>query len=468
MPVKSIWNISFVIALLGFLSPNPLEFMATVLTIPFLCSLFLKYEGFVVVLFGFLWQWIGVTIKVIYGFFTGLRLENVLPKDTSPDHIYQAFWLSLFGIWLFALGFYYATAKVRHVPVNQWLSHELSGYSPRKMVLFLIAFEFAFTALYAFRFAVPGLNSIMSVLGQIKWGFFLATFYIVHKQNADKKIFYIYSAFLFITGFGFFSNFKEVLIFLIIGIITIQARVSFKQYVLVLIGILFIARIALIWTAVKGEYRMFLSGGQRTITVVRSQSESLLYLWDLVSDVKGEDITNATDDLVSRIGYIDYFSLTLNHVPQKVPHQGGDIWSGALAHILMPRMFFPNKGIIDDSEHTSKYTGRYFSGLGTASFSLGYTADAYIDFGKFMMFLPILLLGFVMGKMFQFLLFRSHNIVWGVILTAPFYFFTNVYGMNTNKVLGLLFAYFILIFIVRKYLIRWLNPFMVKPPEVVE
>jgi hypothetical protein len=233
-----------------------------------------------------------------------------------------------------------------------------------------------------------------------------------------------------------------------------------KHYFWAIFGILLMARIGLIWTAVKVDYRNFLTGGARTIQNTRTQSESLPYLWNLITNIEEQDLQNATDDLIDRIGYINYFSLAINHVPRVVPHQDGDIWKNAILHVFMPRAIFPNKPIIDDSEHTSKYTGRYFSGYGVASFSLGYTADAYVDFGKFLMFIPIFLLGLFMGKCFQFFLLRSKNMVWGIIFTAPFFFFTNVYGMNTVKVVGLLLAYVIFIGITRNQIIKYVDPLM--------
>lgn len=462
MPIKSIWTVSFIISLLGFFGPNPFEFIAAVLTVPFLCSLFLPHKSFVVVLFGFLMQWLCVCIKIFYGYAVNLRLEEVIPRDISVAHIYEAFWLSLIGIWVFALGFYWAASGVRKTPVISMLDEQLMYYSPRKIVIALIVFHFGFTFLYVFRFIIPGLNSVLSVIGQLKWGLYLVAFYIVHKQNDSKKIFYIFSAFLFVTGFGFFSGFKEVLFFAMIGVVVVSMKVTLKQGAVLSLLLFLIVQILLVWTAVKGEYRMFLSGGERTIRVVRSQGESLSYLWNLVSEVDKEDMVDATEDLVDRISYISYFSLALRHVPDRVPHQDGKIWSDAVMHIFMPRAFFPNKPVIDDSEHTTKYTGRVFSGLGTASFSLGYTADAYIDYGKLFMFVPIFLLGFVMGKVFQFLLLRSADIVWGTILTAPFFFFTNVYGMNVIKVLGLFFAYTIFILITRKLIVKYSAPFLLK------
>jgi len=447
----------------GLFGHNPLEVVVALLTIPLFTKLFLEKMGFAVIFLGLCMQWLSISIKLIYGIFINLPLPEVIPNDSIPDKVTTAFYLSLIGLIITALGIYLATGRARQVNFIHNLEKELLTYDAKKIVIAAILAHLLYTTLYVIRFAIPGINSIATVIFQLKWGVFLVAFYIVHKQNSSKILFYVFAFFLFVTGFGFFSNFKEVLFFMFIGFLSLKPKLEKKHYLLASIALLLIFRLGIVWTAVKGDYRMYLSGGARTIQNIRTTSESLSYLWNHYQDISREETDQALEALIDRIGYIDYFSLTLNHVPEIIPHENGEIWKNAVLHIFKPRIIFTNKPIIDDSEHTSKYTGRQFSGIGTASFSLGYTADAYIDFGPFLMFLPLFLLGWLIGKFYQNLLMNSLNYVWGVILTAPFFFFTNIYGMNTIKVFGLLFAYVILIILIRKPLIKIIDPMLRKP-----
>ena len=62
--------------------------------------------------------------------------------------------------------------------------------------------------------------------------------------------------------------------------------------------------------------------------------------------------------------------------------------------VIEPRLFFPDKPVYEATVKTNKYTGFNYSGLKQgSSFSLGYFADSYIDFGYVGMFLPLILIG---------------------------------------------------------------------------
>ena len=71
----------------------------------------------------------------------------------------------------------------------------------------------------------------------------------------------------------------------------------------------------------------------------------------------------------------------------------------------MPRIFFADKSIIDDSERTNKYTGFAVAGAGQGtSISIGYMGESYIDFGEVGMMVPIFLLGLLYGSLYRWML----------------------------------------------------------------
>ena len=91
---------------------------------------------------------------------------------------------------------------------------------------------------------------------------------------------------------------------------------------------------------------------------------------------------NATQGMLDRLSYVDFFAVVLETVPSQLPHENGALWLDAITRPFMPRLFFPSKTVIDDSERTNYYTGLGVAGAeeGT-SISLGYVAESYIDFG---------------------------------------------------------------------------------------
>ena len=114
------------------------------------------------------------------------------------------------------------------------------------------------------------------------------------------------------------------------------------------------------------------------------------------------------------------------------------LWLGALKHVFMPRILFPNKPILNDSERT-----RLFTGLGVAgakqgtSISIGYIGESYIDFGKWLMAVPIFLLGWLYGWIYSFFVSRdSSHLVGFAIATAILLFSAILIESSNIKIVG--------------------------------
>jgi hypothetical protein len=93
-----------------------------------------------------------------------------------------------------------------------------------------------------------------------------------------------------------------------------------------------------------------------------------------------------------------------------MPYEHGALWRDAIQRVFMPRLLFPGKPGIDDSQETAKYTGLAVAGQeqGT-SIGLGYMAESYIDFGWLGMFIPIFLLGVFYGTIYRLFGYRQQN-----------------------------------------------------------
>jgi hypothetical protein len=131
---------------------------------------------------------------------------------------------------------------------------------------------------------------------------------------------------------------------------------------------------------------------------------------------------------------VNFFALALENVPNRVPYENGGLWTGSIMHILTPRLLFPDKPALDDSERTRLYTGVQVAGVESGtSIGIGYVGESYIDFGPVWMFAPIFLLGILYGLINRFFLTRTKYKLLGAALAVSVLIF-NAYEIETSNV----------------------------------
>jgi hypothetical protein len=219
----------------------------------------------------------------------------------------------------------------------------------------------------------------------------------------------------------------------------------------------------LYWTAIKDDYRRFVSGGTRQQVVVVSRGEAIWKITELVGEVTSARLLKSADGLAQRFSEIDVFSAVTDYVPRLVPHESGTIWLDAVLRTFMPRILFPDKTVIDETELTNRYTGLWYAGMEQGTqVSMGYIADSYIDFGEFGMMGMILLFGYFVGATHRWLANHTNGsgLVGAALASATFIQLTSI-GSSSAKLVGgivvsLLVAGLVLNFVVPRYL-RWLN-----------
>lgn len=162
---------------------------------------------------------------------------------------------------------------------------------------------------------------------------------------------------------------------------------------------------AIAWTAVKRDYREFISGGTQEQVVLVGYSDRIPDLFDRVKALDGPLMALGADRLARRISYYEFFGVVLRRADQQTGSTGGAIWGEALLSPLMPRLIFPNKPVIDDTKLTSEHTGiNPASWRNGVSVSMGYMAEAFIDFGPIFMFFAIAGLGALIGSIYRWLI----------------------------------------------------------------
>jgi hypothetical protein len=236
------------------------------------------------------------------------------------------------------------------------------------------------------------------------------------------------------------------------------------------LGLLSLGAVALTlgvaWTAVKIDYRSFVSGGEKAQVVTVGYLERISMLAEMLRQLDGNAMADASEKLLQRIAYVDFFGVVLDAVPGVLPHENGALCWDAISRPFMPRLFFPEKTAIDDSVRTNYYTGLDLptSEEGT-SVSLGYMAESYIDFGAAGMMVPIFGLGLLLGRFYRWMLRRDPSRLLGMALATATIFGASFLESSITKVFGGLVVAMLVSWIVLRIAplyLRWIPTKMVR------
>ncbi len=265
----------------------------------------------------------------------------------------------------------------------------------KKILLLYVVSTFFLGGLgYAFG-SNPGLYQILSTLATVKWVFFMVFGYVAWINKKNRLLLVIIIILEFTTSlYSYFSSFKEVIFYTIMLALSFIRRVTFRQMIYGLLIVTSLLFLLLTWTAVKADYRKFLNNGTRKQVIEVSRGEAFSKLGEKVSSLTWEQYQQVLDLFLYRAQYILHLAKTMDRVPALLPHENGQVWLNNILFVIEPRLFFPDKPVYEATVKTNKYTGFKYAGLKQgSSFSLGYFADSYIDFGYVGMFIPLTLIG---------------------------------------------------------------------------
>ncbi|MEO9052306.1 MAG: hypothetical protein ABI280_10945 [Ginsengibacter sp.] len=400
------------------------------------------------------------TILFLYHFVqisAWIWMTNYLGEDVNyrSPHSGLAVLLAYLGLIALLLPVIYFHNKIPPVSFETLKKHADRLSIQKTFIAYVIAF-FSMNALGAVAFAFAGLSQIIISFVKIKWFFFLLFgFQVIIKKKMVKE-FLIFVAIEFILGFfSYFSSFKTVFFFLACLVLTLLARVSLKQLVYAVISLIIFAFLGITWTGIKGEYRQFLNQGSKSQTVQVSQGAATDKLLELVRQEKD---SSATEAFFSRMQYTFHLAKAMDHVPSEVPYQEGNNWLESISYSLTPRFFNPNKPVYDASTKATKYTGiAYLRGQSGVSFSLGYFADSYVDFGYYGMFIPLILIGFLYG--FTYLYFvkkSSNNFIFNYSVVGALFMEFNALELDSTYLAGRLFSSLLVFIVLRHFFFPWL------------
>jgi flagellar biosynthesis protein FliQ len=343
-----------------------------------------------------------VVTPTFYANALGVPIQNVSLHlgDTA-----QSTWLALLGMLCLVVGMWCGQLGL-NASVASSLHQEVRIWSPRAAFKFCGVTIIIAAVCEVLAGAFGGLTQLALAASGIQWvGIFVLACVCVAQQRGYGYLL-IVTCLEVVQGFiGYFSSFRTVFYVLLIGIVSARSKLRPQTMLVGLAVGVTLLFLGVWWSSMKMEYRSFLNQGSKQQVVLVPIEDRIAFLVRKLSEIDGQTIGDGFDRLAQRVGYVDYLAAVMRHVPSRLPYQDGAQIGEALAHVLQPRLFFPDKPPVpDDSAILEKYAGFRFgdsSGPGT-SVSMGYVAELYVDFGPLGVAVGMFILGALVGRAIRY------------------------------------------------------------------
>lgn len=250
----------------------------------------------------------------------------------------------------------------------------------------------------AAQFAGPAREPVYQ-LGNIKYlGLFLIMYHalIVRSNQSVALAIVLFDTVVGLTGF--FAEFKNTVLVLLVAAMAARRKLDVRDVAWVFGAATLVLTVALFWTIVKPGYREFANQGTGDHAASAPLEDRVNYLLKAGANIDMAAVGDGFDALIRRHGYIEYLGMVMDFVPERRPHENGDLTLKVLQHILLPRFLFPEKDALpSDTDITIAYTGMSSENTATTSISIGNLGEMYIDFGFAGALLVQLVLGIAIG-----------------------------------------------------------------------
>jgi hypothetical protein len=396
-----------------------------------------------VLFLAFLFQWMQVTCGLFYYAVVGREVPAIYLSDYRPMVL-----IGLGSILAIALGIRAGVALIRRGRDDLFAPQRFAAIMPLPtlMACYGIALVGEGTLLHLSQ-SYPSLRQIFTTLMVARMGLL---FLVVRRLCAPvfrATPFALLLTFEVALGFtGFFAGFREPLILGALALIEIfdwrraAHLVSLAAVLVVMIGA------SIVWMGVRNTYR-------RDFTEIDAFASSQSARIDRISSLgmgflrsDTEDLLETVDALIDRMWVVYYPALAVARVPSVVPHTHGSILRAAVAHVLMPRALFPDKADLpSDSDMVREYSGVWVAGRNEGtSIAFGYSAEAYIDFGIPMMFVPCALFGLFIGVVYAwFVTHIWHREIAVAAVTVMFWLSLYLFERSSANMLGYAMSLFV-------------------------
>jgi hypothetical protein len=375
---------------------NGLYLMCSIATLYALLLILWRSNRPGILVFAFLMQWTQVAAFVVWMDVLGHDINHLSP------HGGIAVVMSCLGLVVMAAVLAQMIAKLP-IPNREQFYQQARLINEKKILILYLASTLFLGGIGLVVSAGGGLAQIVMTFASLKWIFFLVYAYVAWINKKNRLILLAMILFEFSTAlYSYFSSFKEVILFTVILALTFIEKISFKQVIYSLLVIVFLGFLLITWTAIKNDYRAYLNQGTRQQSIEVSRSEAFNKIGEKISNLSWKNYQMSMNLFLYRVQYIYHLSRTMDRVPDILPHEFGGLWWDNISFVLEPRLFFPDKPRYEATQKTTKYTGLHYAGFKQgSSFSLGYFADSYIDFGYFGMLIPLTLIALFVGFIYR-------------------------------------------------------------------
>lgn len=409
-----------------------------------------------VLFFILFYHWVQVFSNVIGANYTGNEINYNSPNSGN------AVILSYIGIVIMTLIFRWAITRLPFGSLDQ-MKKSARELSINNVMIAYIIMYFVAGFLSSISFALSGLTQIIFSIIQLKWAAFTLFAYMCILRR-EKYIFLVAAiCFEFLSGlYSYFSSFKEVIFYAALIGFTFVTKVNFKQLIIAsVLGVLLFG-MAVFWQTIKQDYRGYLRQDVQEQVVNVSQSDAYDRLLTYSDKYGLYEYNLSILTVLYRIGYTYHFALVMDRVPKVIPHTYGKLWMDNLEFVFTPRALNPNKPTLDASTKTNQYAGTtYATAAEGASFSLGYFAEGYVDFGGFGMFFPIIVIAFAIAAGFNnFIRTSSSNMLLNFSVVMAMFMPFSAYESDAIFLTGRLAITLITFYLLKKFLIKWSMPFL--------
>lgn len=395
----------FVGIALSLVSANP-ELTVTAIVLAYVLVKLLWRQGEPpVLLFALGFQWVQASILIFYADLQNQALAD-LGADTleaGGDSVAAATWLTLIGLLAVGLGARLGAGSRAKTPAaGQAAPPGAQFHIPRLFYASLAAMAIS-SVLTKLSFIVPGLSEPVRGFVLVRWViYYLLAYTVFSERRGYPQLAIVLAAELLVGFLGFFSDFRAVLIMTLMAAMALPyARLGIRLRGVVAIVVLTLT-LGVVWQSIKSDYRDFMNQGSAGQEILVSRADQISELATLIGNLTPERLGEGARGLVYRIQFVNFFGAVIGMVPTYIPYEDGKLWWQAIEHVMVPRLFNPNKPVINDSDRTAEYSGLNVArGEQGTSISMGYIAESYIDFGPVLMMPALFVWGIFVGWIYR-------------------------------------------------------------------
>jgi hypothetical protein len=391
-------------------------------------------EGPPVLALAFTFQWIQIVSGIFYYAITHRRLEAMDFSDYRPMIL-----IGLGCLVSLLVGLRWGLRLARQPQLSREQMPALA-FRWHGLLLFYAVCTALTGTIQELAWQIPALTQGILALNFIR----LVLFFVIIRRLIQSQSWWGWIGVLLLgevmLGFtGYFADFREPLMIAVLALLETFDRRKVRHWFAagVLTGVVLLSGV--MWTGIKVDYRQdYKSEGFAESRPARlGRVASLASGWFLRNF---DEFVSDVDSLVDRLWAVYYPALAVSRVPSALPHEDGAILGSAVQHLLTPRLFFPEKEVLEsDSEMVRKYSGVWVAGEEQeTSIAFGYAAESYIDFGLPWMFIPVFVYGLLMGMAYRWFFQKIQIRELAVALvTVVFWLSLYLFERSWIKTLGL-------------------------------